>query len=177
MRAEGPAFGAPTGSLIQRPIIPPKAGFVLALLALTLQALMMAVEPALTLLNLPLLVVIYAVLTLRAVIPAMLAAMLVGWAQDGFTHQPVGMFGTAYAVLAYLAATFSRYFKVGLALVLGVFVASLYFLHEVILFAIRHYLLGQAAIFDLALWVPLTALHAGLALLLFPLCDRLVTLR
>ena len=174
---EGSALDARTGSLTQRPILPMRAGFVMALLALVMQALLTAMDPAFTVLNLPLLVVIYAVLTLRAVIPAIVAAMLVGWAQDGLNHEPVGMFGTAYAILAYLAATFSRYFKVGLALVLGVFVAALYFLHEVILFAMRYYLLGQVVAFDLALWIPLTALHAGLALLLYPLCDRLVAIR
>ena len=143
------------------------------LAALGLQSLLPIAHPALSQFNLPLLVVVYVVSTIRAVIPAMLFAMLVGWAQDGLTSEPIGMLGIVYLVLGYLTATLSRYLKVGLALVHGLLVASAYLLHEVLVVALAYFVHRPGAEADLVLWAALAALHTGLALLLYPPFDRL----
>jgi rod shape-determining protein MreD len=167
-----PSIGTPGTNLIRDSRVSVTAVAVLALATLGLQALLPIIQPALSVLNLPLLTAIYVVLTLRAVVPAMLFAMLIGWAQDGLTRDPVGMLGIVYSILGYLAATASLYFKVNLPLVLGLFVAGAYLLHEILLFLVRLYLLGQDPQLELVLWGALTALHAGLALLAYPLLYR-----
>ena len=146
----------------------------MALVTLGAQALLPILSPGLEAFNLPLLAVIFSALTTRAVIPAILVAMLIGWAQDGLTHDPVGTLGIVYSIVSYLVSTAALYLKVALPVVLGLFVAAAYLLHEIVLFAISHYLLDEDLAFDLVLWCALTALHAGLGLLAYPLYGRLV---
>lgn len=147
---------------------------VLAAAALGLQTFLPTLLPVASLFNLPLLVAVYFMLTFRSAIPAMTVGMLVGWAHDGLMHGPVGTLGLVYAILGYLSSLASQLFKFSLFSVLGIFVGLAYLAHEVILYAIREYLLGQQAVFELGTWCALSALHAGVALLLYPLFDRLV---
>lgn len=146
----------------------------LALAVLALQALLPVLDPGLAVCNLPLLLVILVSLAIRAVVPAILWAMVIGWAQDGLTHDPVGMLGIVYSVLGYLIVTSSLYVKVSVPYVFGLVVAAAYLTHEILLFAIRILLLGQDPPLDLGLWGALTALHAGLALLAYPTHRKLI---
>ena len=154
--------------------VPLKIAALVALAALGIQALLPIIQPAFSLLNLPLLVVVFVSLTIRAVVPAILWAMLIGWAQDGLTHDPVGMLGIVYSVLTYLIVTASHYVKVSLAYVYGLAFGAAYLAHEVLLYAIRVHLLGQDLPLDVGLWGALTALHAGLALLAYPAHRKLI---
>ena len=78
-----------------------------------------------------------------------------------------------YVALAYLGATASQFFKLEFAFVTGTFVALAYWLHELILFAIRgDFLLGQPVQLELGAWSALAGLHAGLALVIYPVLDR-----
>jgi rod shape-determining protein MreD len=56
-------------------------------------------------LDLPLLVTIYFGITARNPIAATLLGTLIGVAQDGLTHRPIGVNGIAKAVIGYLAAS------------------------------------------------------------------------
>ncbi len=169
-----PAIGASAASLRRKSQASLKAASLIALATLGVQALLPILLPALTVFNLPLLTVIFAALAIRTVVPAMLGAMLIGWAQDGLTHDPVGMLGIVYSILSYLVTTVSLYVKVSPAFVLGLGVAAAYLLHEILLFAMRLSLLGQDPRFDLGLWGALTVLHAGLGLLAYPVYRKLV---
>ena len=145
----------------------------LAAVALGLQVFLPTLVPMLSALNLPFLAAFYLVLAYRQVIPGMVACLVIGWAQDGLTHGPVGVYGLVYVALAYLGATASQFFKLEFALVTGIFVALAYWLHELILFTIRgDFLLGQPAQWELGAWSALAGVHAGLALVIYPVLDR-----
>ena len=169
-----PSISAPPASFGRASRVPLKIAALMALAALGIQALLPIIHPAFSVLNLPLLVVVFVSLTIRAVIPAILWAMLIGWAQDGLTHDPVGLLGIVYSVLSYLVVTASLYVKLSLASVFGLVIAAAYLAHEILLYAIRVNLLGQDLPLDLGLWGALTALHAGLALLAYPAHRKLI---
>lgn len=143
------------------------------LAALALQTFLPTLLPALHLMNLPLLVGIYVVLRSRAVVSAMLIGMFIGWAQDGLTHGPFGMYGAVYACIGYLGATASQFVRGDLPLVWGCFASLAYLLHEAMLYLIHVYLLGQVVVFELGLWASLAVLHSGVALLAYPILGRL----
>ncbi len=149
----------------------------LVLAALGLQMFLPTLLPALHLMNLPLLVGIYLVLRSRAVVSAMLIGMFIGWAQDGLTHGPFGIYGAVYTCIGYLGATASQFVRVDLPLVWGGFAALAYLLHEAMLYLIHVYLLGQVVVFEFGLWASLAVLHSGLALLTYPLFGRLTGAR
>ena len=151
-----------------------RAGIALAVAALILQTFLPTVLSPSSLLNLPLLVALYFMLMSPSALTAMAVGVLIGWAQDGLTHGPVGTFGIVYAILGYLSASVSKVLQLSLFYVLGLFVALAYLVHEVLLYTVNAYLLGQNAEFEPGLWLALTAFHAGVGMLVFPLFDRLV---
>ena len=75
------------------------------LLALGLQSFVTLHFAHFAMLDLPLLVVIYFAMTLRAPVAATFGGALLGLAQDALTHQPLGVFGIAKAFIGYLAAS------------------------------------------------------------------------
>ncbi len=151
-----------------------RASVALAVAALALQTFLPTVLSPSSLLNLPLLVAIYLMLMSRSALAAMAIGVLIGWAQDGLTHGPVGTYGIVYAILGFLSASVSRVLQLNLFYVLGLFVALAYLAHEVLLYAVNAYLLVQRPEFEPGLWFALTAFHAGVGMLVFPLFDRLV---
>src|ERR1700761_5263217 len=75
------------------------------LLALGLQSLLSLHLNRFDLIDLPLLVTIYYALTQREPISATLVGTIIGIAQDGLTHHPLGVFGISKAVVGYVAAS------------------------------------------------------------------------
>ncbi|MGC2160530.1 MAG: rod shape-determining protein MreD [Silvibacterium sp.] len=75
------------------------------LLALGLQSFVPLHFPHFAILDLPLLVVIYFATTLRMPVAATIGGAFLGLAQDALTHQPLGVFGIAKALVGYLAAS------------------------------------------------------------------------
>jgi len=75
------------------------------LLALGLQSFVPLHFPRFATLDLPLLVVIYFGATLRKPVAATVGGAVIGLAQDALTHQPLGVFGIAKALVGYLAAS------------------------------------------------------------------------
>jgi rod shape-determining protein MreD len=75
------------------------------LLALGLQSLVSLHFPSFDLIDLPLLITIYYGISRREPITATLVGMLIGIAQDGLTHHPLGVFGISKAVVGYTAAS------------------------------------------------------------------------
>lgn len=152
-------------------------GFGLVLIALALQALLPTAFPVLRLVNLPLMATLYLVLGFRIALLGVCIGAVVGWAHDGLTHGPIGVYGLVYCLLGYLVSTASQLFKIDVALVMAVFVGAAYWLHELGLFAIREFVLGLQPSWELATWTALALLHTGLALVIFPGLDRLARSR
>ncbi len=75
------------------------------LLALGLQSLLSLHLSRFDLIDLPLLVTIYYAITRREPVSATLVGSVIGIAQDGLTHHPLGIFGIAKAIVGYMAAS------------------------------------------------------------------------
>lgn len=144
-----------------------------AITALVLQTLVPAILRFGALLNLPLLSVLYTTLGARTVVGPLLSGALIGWAHDGLTHGPLGVYGLVYTVLGYGSVVARQLVQPDRPAPLSAFVACAYLLHEILLFAIRRYLLDQQGGFEPVLWCGLTAVHVGLALAVFPALRRL----
>ncbi len=151
----------------------PGAGLALAALALTIQVFLSTQAAPFSLVNLPLIVVVFLAVTRRSVAMGMLMGMGVGWAQDALTHGPLGVFGIVSTFVGYAAASISLYIEVDYPGIRSVILALSYLLHEALLFSIRSSLLGVDVSFDPVAWVVLAAVHAGVGLLLYPLFDKL----
>lgn len=139
-----------------------------------LQAAVPSMHPAASFVSLPLLTVVYLGARLRRSVVAMLLGAVIGWLHDGLTGEPIGVYGTVYVCVSCFVSFASVRLKVSVAAVMGACVAAAYVLHELLLWIMHDALLGRTEGFDPALSGALAALHLGLALILFPLADRLV---
>lgn len=74
-------------------------------LAVGLQSLLSLYFSRFDVIDLPLLVTIYYAITRREPVSATLVGAVIGIAQDGLTHHPLGVFGIAKAVVGYMAAS------------------------------------------------------------------------
>ncbi len=75
--------------------------------ALILQAFLPLYLNFVTLLDLPLLVILYFALTRRSPVFGMLLGAVVGMAQDSLSRGPIGLFGTAKTVVGYVTSSVS----------------------------------------------------------------------
>lgn len=78
---------------------------IVPLLALGLQSLLSLHLSQFDLVDLPLLVTIYYAITQREPVTATLVGGLIGIAQDGLTHNALGIFGIAKSIIGYMAAS------------------------------------------------------------------------
>jgi rod shape-determining protein MreD len=77
------------------------------LLALVLQAYLPLYFPLATLLNLPLLVVIYFALARRSPVVGIIAGALIGIAQDSLSRDPIGLFAITNTCIGYVTSSVS----------------------------------------------------------------------
>lgn len=124
-------------------------------------------------LDLPLLVVVYLALVRRNVIGGLLIGAVIGLAQDSLTDGPVGVFGILKTVIGYLAGTISLFIEVDYPGARSVLVALFFLIHQVLFWIVETVLLGNEISIQLVLTLILAAAHAGLALVVFRLLDRL----
>src|SRR5487761_484242 len=82
------------------------AVFIVAVLALALEALLPVYFRSAAILELPLLVTIYFGLSRRSPSAGLLLGMAIGLAQDGLGHTPFGMYGIAKTVVGFTASSF-----------------------------------------------------------------------
>ena len=124
-------------------------------------------------LDLPLLVVVYLALMRRNVVAGLLIGAAIGLAQDSLTDGPVGVFGILKTVIGYLAGTTSPFIEVDYPGARSVLVALFFLIHQVLFWIVETVLLGNEISIQLVLMLILAAAHAGLALAVFRLLDRL----
>jgi rod shape-determining protein MreD len=124
------------------------------------------------LIDLPLLVTIYFSLLRRNRITAVILGAGVGILQDALSRGPIGLFGMAKTLVAYVAAWAS--FKFNLEqpgtrfLVVGVCV----FMHSLSLLALENVLLDSAPRIELLDLASVVLVNVALSLVLFPVLDR-----
>ena len=145
----------------------------LAVIALLLQSYLPLYIPLVRHFDLSLLCVIYLALISRNVPQGIFIGALVGLAQDGLTHGPIGVFGIIKTLLGYLASSISLVIEADYPGARSVLVALFFLIHQLIYWIMQRVLLGTDASLDPALTLVLAAAHAALSLLVFRLFDGL----
>lgn len=140
-------------------------------LALALQVFLPVYFPLARIFDLPLLAVVYFALTSRNVLIGMAIGLLVGLAQDGLTHGPIGLYGITKSVSGYAAAAVSLVLEVRYTSARGILTALFYLAHQILYWAIEAGLLGGSFAFDPAETLILAATHAGMAILAYRALD------
>jgi rod shape-determining protein MreD len=141
-------------------------------LALGLQSYVPLHLPIFAMLDLPLMVVIYFAMARRSPMGATIGGALMGLAQDALTHQPLGVFGIAKAVVGYVAASLGVRIDTeshGTRLLLT-FLFIL--LHNAIDWVLVRHLLAQPLVWNWLHELLRAVINALIAVVLFALLDR-----
>ena len=125
-----------------------------------------------TLLDLPLLVVIYFALTRRSPIEALLVGAIIGMGQDSLTRGPIGLFGAVKTVIGYVTSTVSFHMDTESAAVRFLTSFALYGLHSVLVYLAGAVLLGQPMDWDGRARLIGALVNALVGVLLFKVLDR-----
>jgi rod shape-determining protein MreD len=113
------------------------------LVLILLQAMLPKTLPWLSVLDLPLIAVIYFAVSRRSPIAGTVTGMLIGLFQDGLTNNHFGVNGIAKAIVGYIAASVGFAVDVENVVNRVVMVFSLSLLQSGMLFAIARWLLGD----------------------------------
>lgn len=161
----------------KRKTVYPGAGLALAAAALALQVFLPLRVTPFWQVDLPLIVLVFLALNRRSVKAGMLMGLCMGWAREAMTGGPLGVFGIVETVVGYAASTAGIYINSGHPLVRGAVFALAFLLHRLLLFFIRAGLLDIGDALDPLGWAGLAALHALAGLLVYPIFDKLKTVR
>jgi rod shape-determining protein MreD len=147
--------------------------FGVAVLALTLEALLPVYFRSAAILELPLLVTIYFGLSRRNPSSGLLLGMAVGLAQDALGHTPFGMYGIAKTVVGFVASSFGSRIDVEHPISRFVLTFVFFHLHNAALVLTNRILLGQHERYmDTGLMIA-SLVNSVVAVVLYPLLDRL----
>lgn len=152
--------------------IKPWTAIVICAGALTLQSFLPALTPLANHLDLPLLAVVYLALARRSPPLGMAIGTLVGLAQDGLTHGPLGLFGILKTVVGFAAGSLGVYIEIQYPGARGVLAAVFYLGQRILRWTLEEALLDGSTGFDPASTLILAAIHAGLALMIYRAFDR-----
>lgn len=141
-------------------------------LALALHVFLPLHIPLAGLIDLPLLAVVYIATARRHILIGMLVGCLTGLAQDSLTHGPIGLFGIIKAVIGYSVASASLYIETDYAATRSLLAALSFLAQQVLFWVLEGALLGGVMALEPAQTLILSAMHAGLALLLFRFLDK-----
>ena len=143
-----------------------------ALLALVLQTYLPLYLSRFTILDLPLLVVIYFALARRSPVPSLLGGALIGMAQDSLTHGPIGLFGTVKTVIGYVTSAVSVHLDTESVTIRFLTIFVLYELHFLLLYLLGTVLLARPIEFEVEPKALGALVNAGVGVLLFKVLDR-----
>lgn len=120
----------------------PLVTLLVPLLAIFLQAFVSKLIPRFSLLDLPLIVVLFFAVSRRSPIAGTLTGAVIGLLQDALTNQPIGVNGMAKAAIGYVAASIGLQVDVESPLTRIVITFTFSLINSVLLFLIDHRLLG-----------------------------------
>ncbi len=125
------------------------------------------------LIELPLLVTVYFALSRRNPSGGLLLGMIIGLAQDSLSHTPIGFYGIAKTLVGFFASSIGS--RIDVEHPISRFTLTLLFFHfhNAVLVLTGRLLLAQHLPYLTTRLVLASVVNASLALLLFPLLDRL----
>jgi rod shape-determining protein MreD len=141
--------------------------------ALLIQTALPLYLPQAAALDFPLLAVVYLALSRRAPLVGMGIGIVIGLAQDGLTSGPIGLFGIPKTSAGYAAGAIGSYIEIKFPGARSVLTALFFLGHQVIFWFLAGTLLGGAVNADLPRTLILAVVHAGLALPLYRIFDRM----
>ena len=142
------------------------------LLALVIQTWLPLYINAVTLLDLPLLVVIYFGLARRNPMEGIFGGAVIGMAQDALSRGPIGLLGSAKTVIGYVTSFVSVRFAVEHRSVRAATIFSLYYLHFFMLYFFGTLMLGQPLALVWANRIVAALVNTVVGVLVFELLDR-----
>ena len=141
-------------------------------LALVIQTYLPLYLSATSLLDLPLLVVIYFGLARRNPIEGIFTGALIGMAQDGLSRGPIGLEGSAKTVIGYVTSFVSVRFAVENPGVRAITIFALYCLHSILLYFFGTLMLGQPSTMEWPTRIAAMLVNTVVGVLVFQLLDR-----
>jgi rod shape-determining protein MreD len=145
----------------------------ICLAALLIQTALPLYLPQASVLDFPLLAVVYVALSRRAPLVGLGIGLIVGLAQDGLTSGPIGLFGILKTSAGYAAGAMGSYIEIKFPGARSVLTALFFLAHQVLFWFLAGTLLGGAVNVDIPRTLILAVVHAGLALPLFRMFDRM----
>jgi rod shape-determining protein MreD len=143
------------------------------LAAILFQVVVPRFIPALSYLELPLLVTIYFSLVRRSPAAGVLFGAGIGLAQDSLSPHPLGMFGIAKTLVGYSVGSVSQRFEVENPTVRLVLTLFFFFFHQFFYWFLRRALLSEPVDFELLQTIVLAGLNAAVAVPLYHVLDKL----
>jgi rod shape-determining protein MreD len=151
----------------------PVAALILVpLAALILEASVPVYFHLFSIVNLPLLVVIYYALARRSILTGILAGAVMGVAQDSLSRGPIGLFAISDTVIGYLTSLVSSRMEAEEPLIRFIIVFVFYYLHFFCRFAVGVVLAGESMEVSFLETVIASLVNALGGVLLFLLLDR-----
>ena len=142
------------------------------LFALVIQTYLPLYITSVSLLDLPLLVVIYFGLTRRNPVEGIFSGALIGMAQDALSRGPIGLLGSAKTVIGYVTSFVSVRFAVEHRGVRAITIFILYYLHFFLLYFFGTMMLGQPLVLGWSNRMIAALVNTVAGVLLFELLDR-----
>jgi len=164
-----PSSSARRTEVYRFPIV---ALILVPLAALILEASVPLYIHAFTMVNLPLLVVIYYALARRSILTGILAGAVMGVAQDSLSRGPIGLFAISNTVVGYFASLVSSRMEAEAPLIRFLIVFILYYLHFFCRFAVGVVLAGESMDVSLLETLITSLVNALGGVLLFFVLDR-----
>jgi rod shape-determining protein MreD len=124
-------------------------------------------------LQLTLLVTIYFALSRRNPSVGLLLGMIIGLAQDSLGQTPIGLYGIAKTVVGFFASSFGSRIDVEHPISRFLLTFAFFHLHNAVLVLTQRVLLNRPQPYMTPALLIASLINAGLAVVLFPLLDRL----
>lgn len=142
------------------------------LIALVLQTYLPLYLTVVSILDLPLLVVIYFAMTRRSPVAALFGGAIVGLAQDSLTRGPIGLYGTVKTVIGYVTSSVGERFDTENGGVRFLILFVFYLMHFLLYYLLGASLLGYPMEMAVGRKLLEALVNAGTGVLLFLLLDR-----
>jgi rod shape-determining protein MreD len=143
------------------------------ILALLIEAFLLAHFRSANLLELPLLVTIYFAMSRRNPSGGLLLGMVIGLAQDSLGHTPIGLYGIAKTLVGFVASSIGSRIDVEHPIARFLLTFGFFFFHNSIYVFTERILLAQRDPYLTPRLLLAALVNATVAIILFPLLDRL----
>ncbi len=124
-------------------------------------------------LELPLLITLYFALSRRNPVTGLLLGMVIGLVQDSLSRSPLGLYGIAKTFVGFLGSSIGARLDVEHPLSRFALVFAFFHLQQVVLALTKRLLLAQHEPFVTMPLIIASLVNAALAIVLFPILDRL----